>query len=82
MAIAIGMGSGRRSRRRAWAAASARAMATRWFEQVVESKQADRASRCSWCSRPVDREPAGGGLGPYCSVDCAAAVRIAGLYLG
>lgn len=82
MAIAIRDGSQGRSRRKVWPAASARAMAVRWFEQVAQPRRPNEAGRCAWCRGSLDEVAIGDGAALYCSHDCAAAVRIAGLYLG
>ena len=82
MAIVIGHGVAERSQRKVWPAPNVKAMAVRWFERATRSGQAEEAGRCSWCRGPLEQVAIRGGAEEFCSHDCAAAVRIAGLYLG
>jgi hypothetical protein len=82
MAIAVSRGTAERARRKVWPAANAKAMAVRWFEQTTRSSRPGEAGRCAWCSSPLGQSAIQDGTDGYCGHDCAAAVRIAGLYLG
>lgn len=69
-------------RRKVWPAAYARSLAVRWFELTADPEKSEVAARCSWCRKPIDQADVSAERGdPCCSLECAAAVHVAGLYL-
>jgi hypothetical protein len=81
MAISVAHGTHGKTGRKRWLASEAADLAVRAFGLVTRASPREDA-RCAWCSatiQPAARTTQGQS---YCSVECAQAVHVAGLYLG